>query len=226
MMKTYITAIFALFGGAIMSYCHAQTKAIICIYNTQSGTLTDDENVNKTLKKDKKKYEVIYNQQAYLCKKTYDNDEVLLEEDHLIDFIDLKDSTYTSQIFLNNHTDDRMASTTYLVTGRLKPFQWNITSETKTINGMQCFKATYTDKDFKYYSPQYVAWFTMEIPVSVGPMMQTNLPGMIVKLCTPILSYTLESFKYSSDASIVKPTKGKSITEEQFKARIAAYDKN
>lgn len=224
MMKKYIVAFLVLWGSMVIQFCYAQTKTITCIYNAQLNSFTEDENVNKSLRKDKKTYEVTYNQQAYLCKKTYDNTETQLVEDHLEDYIDLKDSIYTSQIFFCNYVDDDIPIKTYLVTGRLKPFQWQITSETKTINGMTCFKATYTEAYFKYYSPQYVAWFTMDVPISVGPMMQTNLPGMIVRLCTPSLVYNLGSFSYSNDASIVKPTKGTPVSEEQYNAYVEAYN--
>lgn len=224
-MKTYIIAFLVLCGSMTILQCYAQTKTITCIYNAQLNSFTEDENVNKSLKKDRKKYEVTYNQQAYLCKKTYDNTETQLVEDHLVDYIDLKDSIYTSQIYFCSYVDDDIPMKTYLVTGHLKPFPWQITSETKTINGMQCFKATYTEEYFKYYSPQYTAWFTLDVPISVGPMMQTNLPGMIVRLYTPSLVYNLDSFSYSTDANIVKPTKGTPVSEEQYNEYVDANNK-
>ena len=223
-MKTYITILVACLWILSSQYSYAQDKTIKCIYNTVQNVHTGIESIDRDALKAKKRYEVVYNQHAYLSKKIEDNEEWLLTEDHLADYIDLKDSIYTSQIFLNTDIGGPFFKHTCLVTGHLKPYNWQITSETKVINGMPCFKATYTEASFKFYSPQYVAWFTMDVPISVGPMMQTNLPGMVVQLISPSLIYNLDSFSYSTDADLVKPTKGQPVTEEEHNNYMKAYD--
>lgn len=63
---------------------------------------------------------------------------------------------------------------------------WNITKETKNINGFVCYKATRMpspdskeeiEKEFPI-----IAWYTPEIPLPYGPFLYGGLPGMILEL--------------------------------------------
>lgn len=66
----------------------------------------------------------------------------------------------------------------YYMWEREKPnFDWKVTSDTATVQGYLCQKATthYGGRDF-------VAWFTYEIPISVGPWLFSGLPGLIVQV--------------------------------------------
>lgn len=57
------------------------------------------------------------------------------------------------------------------------PVEWSITNETKTYEGYEAQKATTT-----YAGRDYVAWFSLEIPIADGPYVFTGLPGLIVEL--------------------------------------------
>lgn len=59
----------------------------------------------------------------------------------------------------------------------LKKYNWKISSDTLTINGLICQKAT-----TKYAGRIYEAWFSDEIPISDGPYKFNGLPGLIVKI--------------------------------------------
>lgn len=54
---------------------------------------------------------------------------------------------------------------------------WNITSEEKIIGSMKCYKAT-----TEFRCAHYIAWFTLDIPMSVGPWKLGGLPGAILSL--------------------------------------------
>lgn len=60
---------------------------------------------------------------------------------------------------------------------KLLPWNWEITSETKIINGYNCKKAI-----SRAFSGYFVAWFTEDIPVNAGPEKFDGLPGLILYL--------------------------------------------
>ena len=55
--------------------------------------------------------------------------------------------------------------------------QWKIGTETQTILGHKCQKAT-----CRWRGRDFVAWFTSSIPVKAGPWKFGGLPGLILKL--------------------------------------------
>lgn len=60
-------------------------------------------------------------------------------------------------------------------------FNWTPVNEFKTIAGYKCQKATRIDSD----GNQNIAWFTEEIPFSVGPLNLEGLPGLILEYHNP-----------------------------------------
>ncbi|WP_288460936.1 GLPGLI family protein [uncultured Chryseobacterium sp.] len=52
---------------------------------------------------------------------------------------------------------------------------WKILSETKNINGILCKKA-----EGKYGDKNVIAWFAESIPITEGPYVFKNLPGLVV----------------------------------------------
>lgn len=73
-------------------------------------------------------------------------------------------------------------------TENLPLFNWQIGSETATICGYECFKATchWRGRDF-------TAWFTLDIPVEYGPWKFGGLPGLIMKVSDNDGIYTFEA---------------------------------
>lgn len=51
------------------------------------------------------------------------------------------------------------------------------TGESRTIDGYICQKVT-----FKYFNRNFVAWFTEDIPLSMGPYIFEGFPGLILEL--------------------------------------------
>lgn len=68
-------------------------------------------------------------------------------------------------------------------------YQWVIENETQEIMGYNCKKATTT-----YAGREWVAWFTLDIPVSAGPYKFRGLPGLIIKIADTTNSYDFELY--------------------------------
>src|SRR5699024_12191755 len=66
---------------------------------------------------------------------------------------------------------------TYLYEEPAVPLDWEIIDETKEYFGYTVQKATTT-----FSGREYVAWFTIEIPINDGPYIFYGLPGLIVEL--------------------------------------------
>lgn len=129
----------------------------------------------------------------------------------------------------------------FLIKDDLNDIEWTLGSETKNIGEYTCFKATTTrevedvesaisfndDKDLstadqepKMKEITITAWYTPQIPVSVGPGNYHGLPGLILEVNdgteTVICSKIVLNPKSAS--KIVEPDNGKEISQE-------AYDK-
>ncbi|MET0635549.1 MAG: GLPGLI family protein [Chitinophagaceae bacterium] len=122
----------------------------------------------------------------------------------------------------------------YLVSDSIQKGNWKLTDETKTILGHSCRKAISTVVSRRFTtsmdngrlerkeSPdtsQSVAWFTSDIPVSVGPEIQGQLPGLILELSSRSgkVLYTAVEISAKPDMQMLKePTKGKKISSADF----------
>lgn len=100
---------------------------------------------------------------------------------------------------------------------------WNLTNETKEINGYTCYKATYTyiqkwkGREFPW---PIVAWYCPAIPLSIGPVRYSGLPGLILELHEDKLGYVVEKIEFlDKEIQIEKPTEGEDLTDEAIKAR-------
>ena len=67
----------------------------------------------------------------------------------------------------------------YLISDTLKAKGWKIGTETKTILGFECKKATRTDEERKQ---TIVAWFTDKLRPSLGPDRFCSLPGAVLEV--------------------------------------------
>lgn len=76
---------------------------------------------------------------------------------------------------------------------------WNIKSDTLTLLGQLCQKAT---TDFK--GRVYSAWFAPSIPFSMGPWMLNGLPGLILKAEDEKKEYSFTCMELGTDSSYTK----------------------
>ena len=122
----------------------------------------------------------------------------------------------------------------FLISDSIRRGNWKLSDETKTILNHLCRKATsqrigkrmmMTMDNGKMERKEMddtstiVAWFTPDIPVSAGPEVQGQLPGLILGLETnngKSVYMALEISAKADIAAIKEPTKGKKVTPEEF----------
>ncbi len=93
---------------------------------------------------------------------------------------------------------------------------WKITGESKMIAGYQCMKATYMRDTIPI-----AAWFTPQIPLSLGPATFKGLPGVVLAVDSNNGRRTIEALEVdlrnlTDDEVIEVPKKGKKVTREEF----------
>jgi GLPGLI family protein len=107
----------------------------------------------------------------------------------------------------------------FLVKDTTRHINWKITDETREILGYSCRRANAIIMDSIYV----VAFYTNEIPVSVGPESFTGLPGMILGVALPHDETTWFATKITdlnAPPVITAPTKGKPLNNKGLKARL------
>lgn len=132
---------------------------------------------------------------------------------------------YTSEIYSNLKTGYNYQSYNdvlgvYVVKKESKKYEWNLTNETKFIDGFQCYKATADDVIINpagKFSFPITAWFTPKIPISCGPLNIGGLPGLILELSKRNITFGIKSIEINPKESFVikkpKYDKVKSIEE-------------
>ncbi len=65
----------------------------------------------------------------------------------------------------------------FLIEEKLAPMKWELEEEEKVVANYKCKKAT-----CHFAGRDYIAWYTLEIPISEGPYKFSGLPGLIVKI--------------------------------------------
>lgn len=111
----------------------------------------------------------------------------------------------------------------FLVQSEIESVAWKMSAEKKKILDYTCMGATVTLKD-----QEIVAWFSPEIPVSLGPSIFGGLPGLILAVeRNGETAYLATSVKLSlpSEESLVKPNKGTKVTQEEFEAILKEKEK-
>ncbi|MCI2082672.1 MAG: GLPGLI family protein [Bacteroidales bacterium] len=96
----------------------------------------------------------------------------------------------------------------YCYKGPVDTMTWTILPDKEKILGYECMKATTS-----YKGRDYVAWFTPDVPVSIGPWKFDNLPGLILKV------WDTKGFFSWEAVGIVQP-EGKKIYFKQARTVI------
>lgn len=124
----------------------------------------------------------------------------------------------------------------FLVTDSIRKLVWKLGEETKTILNHTCRKAVAQRISKRMMmnidngkmerkevddTTAIVAWFTADIPVSAGPEVQGQLPGLVLALDMGDgrVTYLAKEIAATADMTAIKePTKGKKVTPEGFTA--------
>ena len=101
-------------------------------------------------------------------------------------------------------------------------FNWKITSNTATVAGYVCQRATTS-----FAGREYEAWFTREIPILEGPYKFYGLPGLIIKVNDTRNHYVFELMRLIKPRKsfiIDLPSKAVATTKQEFRKGKAAYE--
>lgn len=107
----------------------------------------------------------------------------------------------------------------------LSSYNWQITNESKMINGRLCFKAILSRKlslPTREINQLITAWFCPDIPISLGPNGMGGLPGLILVLDSGGSAYVAKEIFFDEKVKVVKPKMKKVISEESYMKRVMA----
>jgi GLPGLI family protein len=104
---------------------------------------------------------------------------------------------------------------------------WQLTNETKTINGYLCYKATSMFHNESWNDTpklNITAWYTPKIPASFGPNGFHGLPGLILELHTYTTTLYVSKIDLNLDKKleINRLTKGVVLTRDDIRKKILA----
>jgi GLPGLI family protein len=104
----------------------------------------------------------------------------------------------------------------FLVHSEIEPVPWKLGKEMKKVLEYTCMNATVTMDD-----QEIVAWYTPEIPVSLGPSVFGGLPGLIMAVeRNGETAYMATSVLLTppSEEALVKPDNGSRVDKDEFAA--------
>ncbi|UMB60587.1 GLPGLI family protein [Lutibacter sp. A80] len=113
----------------------------------------------------------------------------------------------------------------FIIKYDLNNIKWKLINKTKTIKNYECFMATTTKivKNSKgVFEKPVIAWYSPDIPLNYGPKGYGGLPGLILELHEDKLMYYVTKIKLNpiGTIEIIKPEKGKTLTENEFELKI------
>jgi len=102
---------------------------------------------------------------------------------------------------------------------------WELSDETKTIDGYSCYKASSElvrkngDKVFVF---PIIAWYCPKIPFPFGPLGYGGLPGLILELQERNVVYGVQKINFNLEKMnpILKPAEGERISQEELNKKI------
>jgi GLPGLI family protein len=101
---------------------------------------------------------------------------------------------------------------------------WKMTGRQKNILGHPCQEAA-LQKD----TTKTLAWFATDMPVPAGPSSWAGLPGVVLEVSAEngVMTLTAVSVKAGGVAAsdIVAPSKGKKVTQDEFRKVVDNYRK-
>ncbi|KPM48795.1 GLPGLI family protein [Jiulongibacter sediminis] len=102
----------------------------------------------------------------------------------------------------------------FLIVDKLNTRKWKLDAKQKKVLGFDCQKATLIDT-----TQQVIAWFTPQIPISVGPNGYSGLPGMVLAIEVDNGQRMLTATKMEdlpAGFAFEKPSEGKKVNRNEF----------
>lgn len=132
---------------------------------------------------------------------------------------------YTQREVLYTSLTDKMISVVYRSIGNapalyyqesIPSILWQIGREERLLLGYKCIKAT-----ARYRGRNYIAWFASEIPISSGPWMFGQLPGLILEIYDKTGEVCFSAEGISRKMDLIYVWNWKSTRTTRLKARQA-----
>jgi GLPGLI family protein len=116
----------------------------------------------------------------------------------------------------------------FLIDDTLKVQGWKLGTDAMTILGYKCMKATLTDsvrmRGDSMTKRNITAWFTEDVPLSMGPGLYGSLPGLVLAVDVNNGQMTSVAkkveFKKVKDEDIKVPSKGEKMTRKEFDEKL------
>ncbi len=109
----------------------------------------------------------------------------------------------------------------FLIENDIKQGEWKITGDQKVILDYPCMQAVQENDEGK----KTFAWFTPSIPIATGPSGYIGLPGLVLQVEMEDGDHTLTAlsidFSEIDKKLLVKPKKGKKVSQEEFDKIVA-----
>lgn len=230
-----IVIIFILSTSFISNKNNNEDKIIHIIYkmNKYSDNNVSEKKINSDLKQiatdfevaiEKTEMELFFTKTKSIFKKT----EGLNQEGFANKFIDayIGAQVYYKDIDSKEKIKQiEFAGEKFNVKINFDEYNWEITKETKIINGIKCFKAITHIKSFsksrnKTIETDINVWFAPSIPYSFGPRGLDGLPGLVLEGSANGKIYFYASkidFDYKDKiVNFDKPKAGKYVTTEEL----------
>ncbi|PKG41601.1 GLPGLI family protein [Psychroflexus sp. MES1-P1E] len=195
MIQKFILAIVLL----ILTKIEAQTQYELSHKFTYLLTYQPDSTVTYNKQSGEMFLLTSENSSVFQSKNGYLKDSLLLaiendpnEEISMADISRFPKTQFHSKILKKNSKDsiivyDKIVTDNFKYLEYKGNIKWKISSDTQTINGLKCQKATTS-----YGGRDYEAWFSDEIPISDGPYKFSGLPGLIIKISDSKKHYVFE----------------------------------
>ena len=196
------------------------TYDIAQIEYTDQGKNADFTNMLKTAKQ--QQYQLLFNKE-YTSFTLVD----YMDDDSSSPFYNSLAKTYVSYAdfyfdYKNKDEIEDIGDGT-LLEQKIPELDWKITSESRTIDQYQCYKATYS---FDYMSRGktvtrvIIAWFAPSLPYSYGPKSYHGLPGLILELTDNTVTFLASKIELSDKKIEIKIPSGQRISKEEFEKAI------
>lgn len=237
--------IFILFFLILSFSIFSQEETSIIVYKKKSSTLIDAKNENtnavvfvKKMAKEMEKleYTLKFNNNSSVffetSKMNLDKDEISMVSKLSKNLGGGNGVYYVNRKTNKTFHEREFESDLYLVE-QDKISNWTLTQEKKKIGNYNCYKATKNDSfvgsSGNIITVKIIAWYTLEIPYSFGPIKYNGLPGLILELENDKAIFyvsKIELRKKESKEKVLQPKNGIKITQSKHDSIIMGLAKD
>ena len=196
----------------VCKFCFAQTYSLEYQFNNYIEVFNETRSYNATLDYDK-----VLNKSLYTVLKKDINTNTGLKNGNSIVIgsnnignEQIYSDFNTSEMVIHEQIDIEMMN----FVEKIPPIQWKLINETKTENNLKLNKATTS-----FRGRNYTVWYTLDIPVNVGPWKLHGLPGAIVTVEEDKgkYSWVLTGFKKLENSILINPLENKNYPVKDIK---------